>query len=63
MNLLKQQKQPPEVFHKKMFLEISQYLQESIYVGISLKAFRPAILFKTDTNRNSCEYCKIFKNT
>ena len=46
MNLLKQQKKPLELFPKKMFLEISQYLQENIYVGISLKAFRPAVLFK-----------------
>ena len=29
------QKQPPEVFYKKLFLKISQYSQENTCVGVS----------------------------
>ena len=29
------QKQPPEVFYKKLVLKILQYLQENAYVGVS----------------------------
>ena len=38
-NYLKQQKQPPEEFRKKVFLKISQYSQENTSVGASLMSF------------------------
>ena len=45
-------KQPPEVFYKKLFLKISQYLQENTCVGWScrpedLQLYWPATLVKT----------------
>ena len=38
------QKQPPEVFYKKLFLKIRQYLQENTCTGV------PATLLKRDSN-------------
>ena len=54
-----QQKQPPEVFYKKkMFLNISQNLQENTSARISflIKLHASGLVFP-------CEICEIFKNT
>ena len=44
------------MFFKIGFLEISQYLQENICVGVSFFKVEK----KTSTHFFSCEYCKIF---
>ena len=49
---------------KKLFLNILQYSQENICVGVSLQASSSKILLKRNsTTVFSCEYCEIFKNT
>ena len=45
------QKQPPEVFYKKLFLKIGQYSPENTCGRV-----KPTQVF-------SCEYCEIFRNT
>ena len=50
---------------KQVFLEISQYLQKKICVGVfflmKLQTLWPATLFKRDLAQVfSCEYCEIF---
>ena len=73
-NFSKQQKQPPEVFCKKVLLKISQYslhrktpVLESLFdkvTNLQAAAFSTATLSERDSNANVfCEYCKIFKNT
>ena len=48
------QKQPPEVFYKKLFLKNSAIFTGKTCVGVSvlvkLTAFRPATLLKRDSN-------------
>ena len=46
---LKQQKQPPKVFRKKVFLKISLYSQENTCVGAYLVSLESTLL-KKDSN-------------
>ena len=59
------QKQPPEVFYKKVLSKISQNLHENTYSRVSFFCrLRPAILLKKDTLAHvfSIEFCEIFKS-
>ena len=69
--ILNKQKQPPEVFMKTVFLEISQYSQENTCAWVSFLSLRTQSLpqacsfIKKETLAQafSCEYCEISKNT
>ena len=51
VSCIKLKKQPPEVFYKKkLFLNISQYLQETNVLASLLTKFRPVTLLKRDLN-------------
>ena len=57
------QKQPPEV-SCEVFLKISQISQENTCVRISLQAFTPATLLKTDSTTGVLPWnLQNFKNT
>ena len=46
------QKQPPEVFNKKVFLKISQYSQENTYTRVSPRPHSACLL-----KRRHCQRC------
>ena len=50
------QKQPLEVFYKKVWLKNLQYILENTYAGVSF-------LLKTPVQVFFCESCGIFRNT
>ena len=63
---MNKQKQPPECSLKKVFLEISQNLQENTSARVSFLIKLQACNFiKKDTLPQvfSCEFCEISKNT
>ena len=58
------QKQPPELFYKKLFLKILQYSQENAFVRFSfLITLQNKFIKESPTLVFSCEYCEIFKST
>ena len=58
------QKQPPEVFYKKMFLNISQNSQENTCASLFFNKVAGNFIKKeTLVQVFSCEFSKIFKNT
>ena len=69
--ILNKQKQPPEVFMKTVFLEVSHNSQENTCARVSFLSLRTQSLpqgcsfIKKETLAQafSCEYCKISKNT
>ena len=52
-----------EVIYKKVFLKISQNLQENTYVGLYFLIKLQVIKKETPAQVFSCEFCEIFKNT
>ena len=67
-NILNRQKQPPEVFCKKVVLKIfADFTGKQLYWNlflIMLQAWRPANLLWRDSNTGfPCEICEIFKRT
>ena len=61
------QKQPHADALQKVILEISQYLQLNICVGvfflIKFQVLQTQSLFESSTQVFSCEHCKIFTNS
>ena len=59
------QKQPSEVFYKKVILKISQNLQKNTWVEVSflIKLKASGLQFKAPTQLFSSEFWENFKNT
>ena len=59
------EKQPLEVFHKKVILKISQNLQKNTWLGVSfsIKLQVSDLQLRTPTQLFSSEFWENFKNT